>query len=91
MSNQYEEEARRRPKGKNLRPLARLTPFLGHYRGKAALALIALIVAATATLIVPVSVRRVIDNGFTAANVALVNQYFAVMMAVVHKITRLNR
>ena len=83
MSNQYEQEARRRPKAKNLRPLARLTPFLNRYRGKAVLALIALIVAAAATLIVPVAARRVIDNGFTAANVILVNQYFAVMMAVV--------
>jgi ATP-binding cassette, subfamily B, bacterial len=83
MSNAYEDEARRRPKGKSLRPLARLTPFLGRYRGRVILALIALIVAAAATLVVPIAVRRVIDNGFTEANATLVNQYFTVMLAVV--------
>jgi len=83
MADNFEAEARRRPKGRNLRPLARLTPFLWRYRGRVAVALIALLVAAGATLIVPVAVRRVIDNGFTAENARLVNQYFAVMLAVV--------
>ena len=83
MSNQYEEEARRRPRGKSLRPLARLAPFLLRYRSRAVIALAALIVAAAATLVVPIAVRRVVDNGFTAANATLVNQYFAAMLAVV--------
>ncbi len=83
MSNSYEDEARRRPKSRNLRPLARLTPFLARYKSRVALALIALMVAATATLIVPIAVRRVIDNGFSAANATLVNQYFTVMLLVV--------
>ncbi len=83
MADNFEDEARRRPKGKNLRPLARLTPFLWRYRGRVAVALIALLVAAAATLIVPIAVRRVIDNGFTAENARLVNQYFLVMLAVV--------
>ena len=83
MSNSYEDEARRRPKSSNLRPLARLTPFLARYKARVALALIALVVAAAATLIVPIAVRRVIDNGFSAANATLVNQYFAVMLLVV--------
>jgi ATP-binding cassette subfamily B protein len=83
MSNQYEEEAGRRPKGKSLAPLVRLTPFLLRYRGQVLLALIALFVAAAATLVVPIAVRRVIDHGFTSANAELVNQYFAVMLAVV--------
>ena len=83
MSNSYEEEARRRPKGRNLRPLARLTPYLVRYRGRVAIALLALLVAAGATLSVPIAVRRVIDHGFTQDNAALVNQYFAVMLGVV--------
>jgi len=83
MSNQYEEEARGRPKGKSLRPLARLTPFLLRYWGHAVVALLALIVAAAATLVVPIAVRRVVDHGFTPENATLVNQYFAVMLAVV--------
>jgi ATP-binding cassette subfamily B protein len=70
-------------KGSNLRPLARLVPFLTRYRGHLILAVIALLVAAAATLSVPVAVRRVIDHGFTAANPALVNEYFAMMLAIV--------
>ncbi len=83
MSNSFEQEARRRPKGRSLRPIARLTPFLLRYRGRMAIALVALLLAAAATLVVPIAARRVIDNGFTTANATLVNQYFAVMLAVV--------
>jgi ATP-binding cassette subfamily B protein len=46
-------------------------------------ALIALLAAAGATLAVPLAVRRMIDHGFTAANAALVDQYFLAMMIVV--------
>ncbi len=83
MSNPYEDEARRRPKSRNLRPLLRLTPFLRPYRREMILALIALLAAAGATLTVPVAVRRIIDNGFTADNAALVDKYFLAMLAVV--------
>jgi ATP-binding cassette subfamily B protein len=85
MSNthNFEDEAKRRPKGSNLRPLLKLLPFLKPYRSRIVLALIALLVAAAATLVVPVAVRRVIDNGFSAENANLVNQYFGVMLAVV--------
>lgn len=83
MSDAYQDEARRRPKSRNLRPLLRLTPFLARYRGRVILAFIALLAAAGATLVIPLAVRRIIDHGFTAANVALVNQYFTGMLAVV--------
>ncbi|MGE3831111.1 MAG: ABC transporter transmembrane domain-containing protein [Parvibaculaceae bacterium] len=72
-----------RPRGKSLKPLARLLPLLSRYRGHIAAALIALIAAAGATLSVPVAVRRVIDHGFSGSDTAIVNQYFAVMLAVV--------
>jgi ATP-binding cassette subfamily B protein len=83
MSNPYEDEARRRPKGRSFRPLLRLTPFLSRYKLQMVLALIALLAAAGATLAVPLAVRRIIDHGFSAANAALVNQYFFAMMIVV--------
>jgi ATP-binding cassette subfamily B protein len=83
MSHSYEDEARRRPKSRDLKPLARLLPFITRYRLKVVIALLALLVAAGATLIIPVAARRVIDNGFTNANAALVNDYFAAMLAVV--------
>ncbi|WP_421694236.1 ABC transporter transmembrane domain-containing protein [Aestuariivirga sp.] len=83
MSNPYEDEARRRPKGRNLRPLLRLTPYLRPYRLQMVYALIALLAAAGATLAVPIAVRRIIDNGFTADNALLVDKYFLAMLAVV--------
>ena len=83
MSNSYEEEARRRPKSRNLKPLLRLTPFLRRYRPQMVMALISLLAAAGATLAVPIAVRRIIDNGFSADNAALINTYFLAMLAVV--------
>jgi ATP-binding cassette subfamily B protein len=72
--------ARRSPR---LRPLLALAPYVGRYRGRALLALIALTVAAITTLLVPVAVRRMIDFGFTPEGIAMINSYFSVMIAVV--------
>jgi ATP-binding cassette subfamily B protein len=66
----------------NLRPLASLLPYIKRYRWRALLALGALILAALTTLIVPIAVRRLIDFGFTARGVALINSYFLVMIGV---------
>src|SRR6516164_3450134 len=73
-----------RSKGRaRLRPLRALVPYVGRYRGRAFLALIALTIAALTTLLVPVAVRRMIDFGFTPEGIALINSYFSVMIAVV--------
>jgi ATP-binding cassette, subfamily B, bacterial len=66
-----------------LRPLLALAPYVARYRGRAILAFISLTVAAITTLVVPVAVRRMIDFGFTAEGVAMINSYFSVMIAVV--------
>jgi ATP-binding cassette subfamily B protein len=66
-----------------LRPLLALAPYVGRYRWRAFLALIALTVAAITTLVVPVAVRRIIDFGFSPEGIALINSYFGVMIAVV--------
>jgi ATP-binding cassette subfamily B protein len=66
-----------------LKPLTRLMPYIGRYRGRAIAALLALTVASGATLIVPVAVRRMIDFGFSAQAAALIDSYFSVMIAVV--------
>src|ERR1700754_924219 len=66
-----------------LRPLARLMPYIGRYKGRAVAALVSLIVAALTTLIVPVAVRRMIDFGFSAKAAQLIDSYFAVMIGVV--------
>jgi ATP-binding cassette subfamily B protein len=65
-----------------LRPLASLLPYIGRYRWRALSALGSLIVAALTTLIVPIAVRRMIDFGFTARGVALIDSYFLVMIGV---------
>src|SRR4051812_21342922 len=66
-----------------LRPLLALAPYVARYRGRAALAFIALTIAALTTLIVPVAVRRMIDFGFSPEGIAMINSYFSVMIAVV--------
>jgi ATP-binding cassette, subfamily B, bacterial len=66
----------------NLRPLASLLPYITRYRRRALAALGALIVAAATTLVVPIAIRRMIDFGFTARGVALIDSYFLVMIGV---------
>src|SRR5580700_3816663 len=66
----------------NLRPLASLLPYVKRYRLRALAALGALVVAALTTLIVPIAVRRMIDFGFTARGVELIDSYFLVMIGV---------
>src|ERR1700726_4559111 len=66
-----------------LRPLLALAPYVARYRGRAILALVSLTIAALTTLLVPVAVRRIIDFGFSAEGIALINSYFSVMIAVV--------
>jgi len=65
-----------------VRPLVALLPYVMRYRGRVIAALMALLVAAAATLTVPVAVRRMIDFGFSAERIGLIDQYFAVMIAV---------
>jgi ATP-binding cassette subfamily B protein len=66
-----------------LRPLVALAPYVARYRWRAVAALVALVIAALATLAVPVAVRRMIDNGFSTERIGLIDQYFAVMIGVV--------
>ncbi len=63
-------------------PLLDLVPFVRPYRGRVALALLALVVAALATLAVPAAFRQLIDLGFSAANVGHIDTYFLALFAV---------
>jgi len=65
-----------------LRPLLALLPYLGRYRGRALAAFGALVLAALATLAIPIAVRRMIDFGFTREGASLIDSYFSVMIAV---------
>ena len=65
-----------RPKGTSLKPLRALLPFLAPYRGRMLLALGALLIAAAAMLFLPMTLKNVIDEGFSAENVNAINRYF---------------
>ncbi|ALP54801.1 ABC transporter [Candidatus Tenderia electrophaga] len=70
------------PLAVKLRPLARLVPFLRPYRGVLSLALLALTLAAVATLAVPYTVRYMIDAGFTQDSAASMDRYFLALLGV---------
>jgi ATP-binding cassette subfamily B protein len=65
-----------------LRPLLALWPFAARYRGRIALAFCALLIAAVATLAVPIALRRMIDFGFAPDRIGLIGRYFMVMIVV---------
>ncbi len=71
-----ETGSQERPKGKSLKPLRSLGPFLRPYRGTVAAAIGALVIASGAMLVLPITLRYVIDNGFIAQNLETVNRYF---------------
>ncbi|MES2028834.1 MAG: ABC transporter ATP-binding protein/permease [Pseudomonadota bacterium] len=71
------------PSRAKLRPLLALAPYVARYRGRALLALVSLTIAAVTTLVVPVAARRMIDFGFSPEGIAMINNYFSVMIAVV--------
>ena len=68
---------------KALGPLRRLTPFVLRYRTLAALAGISLVIAALATLSLPLAVRRVIDHGFSEQDAGFITTYFVMVIIIV--------
>lgn len=70
-----------REKSKRLGMLAELWPFMKPYSLLLAMALVALIVTACISLILPLAVRRVIDN-FNTSDGALLDQYFAAALLI---------
>jgi ATP-binding cassette subfamily B protein len=69
----------RRP---GLRPLAKLWPFIRAYRLRLLLALAVLLVAAGASLGLPVAVRLVIDEGFSPGSAQGIDRYFVALFAL---------
>lgn len=82
---QYAEQvqyvAQGRAKGRSLKPLRTLAPFLKPYRGVMALAGLAMMVAAAATLIMPAMLRGLVDRGFSASQIAEISHYFFLFLA----------
>jgi ATP-binding cassette subfamily B protein len=69
-----------RAKGKSVRPLKMLIPFISPYKGTLLLALVALLVSSAALLAMPIAVRNVIDHGFSVEDAANVDRYFFVLL-----------
>ena len=63
-----------------VQPLRRALPFLRPYTGRMLFALICLTVAALAALAMPVSIRLVVDYGFSSANSQSIDIYFAALL-----------
>ncbi|MBO0734627.1 MAG: ATP-binding cassette domain-containing protein [Methylocapsa sp.] len=64
------------------RALVRLLPYLARYKPLIIAALVAIAMAAGATLAVPLAIRRMIDFGFTSDSAGLVHTYFAGLIGV---------
>ena len=71
-----------RPKP-SLRAIRSLMPYAVRYKGRMAGAFVALTCASGATLVVPVAIRRMMDYGFSAQRVGLIDTYFVGLLAVV--------
>ncbi|MCS3903801.1 ATP-binding cassette subfamily B protein [Methylohalomonas lacus] len=74
--SQTDSNAAHRERSRNIGALRGLLPFLRPYRLRIAMALLALLIAAAATLAMPAAVRQVIDQGLSSEQVASINQYF---------------
>ena len=70
-----------RATSRKVNSLKGLLPFIRPYRGLAFLALLALILTAAVSLMLPIAVRRVVD-GFETDDAALLDQYFAAALAI---------
>ncbi|KQT54948.1 ABC transporter [Aureimonas sp. Leaf454] len=69
-------------RSRSLKPLARLIPYIGRQKPLVAGALVFLALAATTTLSLPVAVRRVIDHGFTNADMGFIDTYFSMLLVL---------
>src|SRR6056297_1804993 len=70
-----------RDKSKDVGALAELWPFMKPYKMLAGAAVLALMLTAMVSLVLPMAVRRVVDN-FGAEDGALLNRYFMAALAI---------
>jgi len=75
-TEQVQYTARGRGKSRSLKPLAALAPFIKPYFWTIAAAVVAMLVAAAATLAMPAMLRGLIDRGFSKAQIQAISHYF---------------
>ena len=66
----------------NLSPLLWLAPYVLRYRWMAVAALVALALAASAMVLVPLGVRRIIDLGFAGTDSTYINEFFLSLIGI---------
>ncbi len=71
-----------RPKGKSLKPLKALVPYLLPYRGVMVAAAFALLLASGAMLALPVALKGLIDTGMKAGSASTIDSYFVAFLGV---------
>jgi ATP-binding cassette subfamily B protein len=69
-----------RPKGRSLKPLRALWPYLRLHKTTLVLALLALLIASGAMLVLPLAFRDVIDKGMAVQDRATIDLYFAAFL-----------
>jgi ATP-binding cassette subfamily B protein len=69
-------------RGRSLRPLRRLMPYVARYRAMAFAAIVFLLVSAATTLSLPIAVRRMIDHGFSSSDTTFIANYFSMLVAL---------
>jgi len=75
-------EAQGRSKGRDVRVLRRLLPFMAPYKVYIAFATLFLLLSTGATLTIPRAVQQMIDHGFSKENAGLIDQYFLFVLVV---------
>ncbi|WP_296762883.1 ABC transporter transmembrane domain-containing protein [Sediminimonas sp.] len=78
---QTSDDTKDREKSRRIGALRELWPFLRPYRALMVAAILALMLTASVSLILPMAVRRVIDN-FGTSDAALLDKYFAAALAI---------
>jgi ATP-binding cassette subfamily B protein len=70
-----------RPVPKTLAPLRRILPFLVPYKGRIAIAILALIASSTATLVLPAMARGLIDHNLSVDQAQSLARYYLAFVA----------
>ncbi len=75
--------AESRPIGRNVRPLRRLAAFLKPYPLLLTAVAVSLLVAALATLVLPIAARQILETGFVEENRPLISQRFQFLLGII--------
>lgn len=83
LAGELRQAGQRRPKSKNLGPLARLGPFIKAHWTDAATAVVFLLISTSATLGMTAAARAVVNKGFArGGSIDAVNHYFLILGGV---------